>query len=117
DWSSDVCSSDLADWKLTMIGLDITDSLRFNQDFLDELEQSNAVMGGFVNKISQFYMDFYSKGQSQRECRFHDVITLAYVLHPEWFETELCKVMVSTDELTRGQTVCCPKGRGINEPC
>lgn len=105
-----------AEWPLTMIGLDITDTLRFNQDFLDALEQGNSVLGGFVNKISQFYMDFYSQGQAQRECRFHDVITLAYILHPEWFEVEQCKVMVSTDELTRGQTVCCPKGKGISEP-
>ena len=105
-----------ASWPVTMIGLDITDTLRFNQAFLDQLQQANQVLGGFVNQAAQFYMDFYSAGQHQRECRFHDVTTLAYLLHPEWFTCERGKLQVSTDELTLGQTVFCPQGKGLSEP-
>ncbi|MBC3766182.1 nucleoside hydrolase [Neptunicella marina] len=113
-WSAQIVFEQ--DWDVTMIGLDITNKLRYNQEFLDELEKGNSKLGGFVNRISQFYMDFYSKGQTTRDCRFHDVMTLVYILHPEWFETMKAKVMVSCEDMTRGHTICGPEGKGISEP-
>ncbi|MDN4502075.1 nucleoside hydrolase [Alteromonadaceae bacterium BrNp21-10] len=105
-----------ADWQVTMIGLDITDKLRFNQGFLDELKTANPLLGGYIDRAAQCYMDFYSQGQTQRECRFHDVTTLAYLVRPQWFQSQLGKLLVSTDSLTLGQTVFCPQGQGLSEP-
>lgn len=105
-----------ASWDTVMFGLDITNNLRFNQTFLDKLTDGNAKLGKFIDETSQFYMDFYSQDTEDRACCFHDATPLAYLVAPELFDIKLGKMVVSTDELTRGQTAFCHKDKGFRPP-
>lgn len=99
-----------APWPLTMFGLDVTNSVAFGQDFLTALEQQNGTLGGFVNRASQFYMDFYSQNRDDRVCFFHDAMPLAYLVDPNLFELTEGNARVATDPLNRGATIIAPKG-------
>ncbi|TRY30635.1 nucleoside hydrolase [Aliiglaciecola sp. M165] len=99
-----------ADWDLKMFGLDVTNSVPFTPDFMDDLELRNQKLGGFVKKSSEFYTDFYSQGRDDRVCFFHDAMPLAYLVNPELFEMTRGHARVSTDPLNRGQTSVAPIG-------
>ncbi|GAA0859068.1 nucleoside hydrolase [Aliiglaciecola litoralis] len=99
-----------ADWDLKMFGLDVTNDVPFTPDFLDGLQERNDTLGGFVNKSSQFYADFYSQNREDRVCFFHDAMPLAYLIDPSLFEFTRGHARVSTDPLNRGQTSVAPIG-------
>lgn len=99
-----------ADWQINMFGLDVTYDLPFAADFVDVLAAQNPVLGDFVARSSQFYMDFYSQGNEQRVCYFHDAFPLAHLTNPELFEMTDGNMRVSTDALTSGQTLFAPFG-------
>lgn len=99
-----------ADWKVTMFGLDVTLKTPFTPAFLDELEARNDKLGGFVKKVSQFYVDFYSANRDERVCFFHDSFPLAHLVNPEFFAITSGHARVGTGELDRGQTVIAPAG-------
>lgn len=99
-----------ADWDLTMFGLDVTTAAPFDPKFVDVLAEKNEKLGGFVQKSSQFYIDFYSQGRDDRVCYFHDAFPLAHLIQPDLFELTEGHVRVSTDALNRGQTSFAPLG-------
>jgi inosine-uridine nucleoside N-ribohydrolase len=99
-----------ADWELTMFGLDVTNSVPFDQGFLDGLQQGNQKLGGFVNRAAQFYSDFYSQNREDRVCFFHDAMPIAHLIDPSLFEIQRGHARVSTDPLTTGQTIIAPPG-------
>lgn len=99
-----------AEWNLTMFGLDVTNSLPFNQSFLDGLEKGNKKLGSFVNRAAQFYSDFYSQNRADRVCFFHDAMPIAYLIDPSLFEIKRGHARVATDPLTLGQTIIAPPG-------
>ncbi len=105
-----------AEWDTVMFGLDITNTLRFDQTFLNALTAGNPKLGSFIDQTAQFYMDFYSQDTEDRACCFHDATPLAYLVRPDLFDIKLGKMVVSTDELTRGQTVFCHQGKGVRPP-
>jgi inosine-uridine nucleoside N-ribohydrolase len=99
-----------ADWELTMFGLDVTNSVPFDQGFLDGLQHGNSKLGGFVNRAAQFYSDFYSQNREDRVCFFHDAMPIAHLIDPSLFEIQRGHARVSTDPLTTGQTIIAPPG-------
>ncbi|WP_026377374.1 nucleoside hydrolase [Aestuariibacter salexigens] len=99
-----------ADWDITMFGLDVTNSAPFSPEFVDKLAEVNPVLGGFVQKSSQFYIDFYSQNREDRVCFFHDAMPLAYLVNPDLFELTEGHIRVATDSLNKGQTAVAPIG-------
>jgi inosine-uridine nucleoside N-ribohydrolase len=99
-----------ADWDVHMFGLDVTYDLPFAPDFVDILEEKNPILGGFVRRSSQFYMDFYSQGLEEKVCYFHDAFPLAHLVDPSLFEFTKGHMRVSTDALNKGQTIVAPEG-------
>ncbi|MFC3092736.1 nucleoside hydrolase [Alteromonas sediminis] len=99
-----------ADWDIHMFGLDVTNAVPFDPAFVDILAEKNPVLGGFVQRSSQFYIDFYSQGRSDRVCFFHDAFPLAHLIEPDLFEFTEGHIRISTDELNRGQTSVAPEG-------
>ena len=99
-----------ADWELNMFGLDVTYDLPFPPNFTQILAEKNPVLGGFVEKSSEFYTDFYSEGKETRQCYFHDAFPLAYLLDPSLFEMTEGNARISTDALNKGQTIVAPLG-------
>ncbi|MDT0583294.1 MULTISPECIES: nucleoside hydrolase [Alteromonadaceae] len=99
-----------ADWKLNMFGLDVTYDLPFPPNFTQVLAEKNPTLGGFVERSSEFYTDFYSEGKETRQCFFHDAFPIAYIVDPSLFELTEGNVRVSTDSLNKGQTIFAPYG-------
>ena len=99
-----------AEWEVHMFGLDVTYDVPFAPDFVDILANKNEKLGGFVKDAAQFYIDFYSQDREQRVCYFHDAFPLAHILEPSLFEFTEGFMRVSTDPLTRGQTIVAPEG-------
>lgn len=104
-----------ADWEVKMFGLDVTIFAPTDPKFVDILEQKNPVLGGFVQKASQFYIDFYSKNREEKVCYFHDAFPLAHLVKPELFEFTRGNIRISTDDLNRGQTIVAPAGTTPSE--
>ena len=99
-----------ADWNLNMFGLDVTYDLPFPPNFTQVLTEKNPTLGGFVERASEFYTDFYSEGKETRQCFFHDAFPIAYIVDPSLFELTEGNVRVSTDSLNKGQTIFAPYG-------
>lgn len=97
-----------ADWTINMFGLDVTYDVPFAPEFIDTLAEVNPVLGGFVAKASQFYMEFYSQGKDEQVCFFHDAYPIAYLMQPELFEMTNGNMRIGTGELDKGQTMFAP---------
>ena len=104
-----------ADWEINMFGLDVTYDLPFSSDFVNVLAQKNALLGGLVEKASQFYIDFYSKDRADRVCFFHDAFPLAFIVNPGLFKMTRGQMRIGTDPLHRGQTSFAPLGTTTSE--
>ena len=111
-WNDAVAAAHVfsAEWEINMFGLDVTYDLPFAPDFVDILASKNAILGDFVARSSQFYIDFYSQGKDQKQCFFHDAFPLAYLLQPQLFEMTKGNIRIGTGELDRGQTMFAPTG-------
>lgn len=99
-----------AAWDITMFGLDVTYAVPFAPSFVDTLAEKNPVLGGFVQRSAQFYIDFYSQGRDDRVCYFHDAFPLAHLIQPDLFSFTEGHVRIATDPLCRGQTIVAPLG-------
>ena len=99
-----------ADWTLNMFGLDVTYDLPFPPNFTQVLAEKNPTLGGFVERASEFYTEFYSQGKETKQCFFHDAFPIAYLVDPSLFELTEGNVRVSTDSLNKGQTIFAPYG-------
>lgn len=100
-----------ADWRLKMIGLDVTYAVSYPQAYLSKLGEVNPSMGGFVQKAAQFYAKFYSEvfqEANEEVCYFHDAMAIAYVIDPTLFEMKEGRFRVATDPLCYGQTTFLP---------
>ena len=92
---------------LTMIGLDVTYSVCFNQDFGTTLEKVNPVLGSFIREAAKFYTKFYSEvyeNKAEPICYFHDAMAIAHLIDPEIFTYEEGHLKVSKDDVGYGQT-------------
>lgn len=104
-----------AAWDIKMFGLDVTYDVSFPPDFVNILAEKNKILGDFVARSSQFYMDFYSENKDTRRCFFHDAFPLAYLINPDLFEMTKGNIRIATDYLCRGQTIFSPVG-GTTSP-
>lgn len=96
-----------AGWDLTMVGLDVTYSVSYDQAFLQTLADGNPKLGGFIQQIAQYYLKFYSEQYQQATqpiCYFHDAMAIAQVLDPSLFHYQTGHIRVATDAIHCGQT-------------
>jgi inosine-uridine nucleoside N-ribohydrolase len=105
-----------ANWKVTMIGLDVTHQVIMDNALLSKIKQSKPIIGEFLYDITQFYIDFYHKTFGIDGCYVHDASTIVYAAEPDIFSTEQGHVRVATDGVAIGQTVIAQPGKkyGLN---
>jgi inosine-uridine nucleoside N-ribohydrolase len=104
-----------AGWPINMFGLDVTYDLPFPPDFTATLREQNPTLGGFVERAAAFYTEFYSQGQDEPRCFFHDAFPLAFMIDPSLFEMTEGNIRVGTDPLHQGQTSFAPFGTTTSE--
>lgn len=89
---------------ITMSGLDVTDKAAIFEDEIQELKQRGPV-SVMVGELLDFY-SIYGKKMGYIGSALHDPCAIAWLLHPELFQSEQLHVSVETEgRLTRGMTV------------
>jgi purine nucleosidase len=96
-----------ADWPVTIIGLDVTDSTLLRQRDLDLIRRSGSPAAAYVARIVPFYMNFYSPLLGERACAMHSPLTVAAVAHPDLIvsSADIPMTVELSGSHTRGMTV------------
>ena len=93
-----------ADWRVTMIGLDLTLQAQANSRVIERLTTLGALADDLIVPLATFYRDPHAPDGGDQAV--HDVCAVAYVARPDLFETRPARVDVETlGEFTSGMTV------------
>lgn len=93
-----------ADWKVTMVGLDLTLQAQANGPVIDRLRTLGALADELIVPLATFWRDPNDaewNGQA-----VHDVVAVTYVSRPDLFASRAARVEIETrGEFTEGMTV------------
>lgn len=93
-----------ADWRVTMIGLDLTLQAQANKGVVDRLEALGQLAKDLIVPLATFY--FNPNIPDWDGQAVHDVCAVAYVARPDLFRLRPARVEVETvGEFTAGMTV------------
>jgi len=93
-----------ADWRVTMIGLDLTLQAQANATVVDRLKQLGTLADELIVPLATFY--FNPKMPDWDGQAVHDVCAVAYVTRPDLFLAQPARVDIETrGEFTEGMTV------------
>ena len=94
-----------APWKVTMVGLDVTEKTQCTPDDFAVLAQASPVIGGFLQKAADFYFDFHENKTGQRICFMHDPSAILAITDPQIFGFENAAITVTCGGEELGRTV------------
>jgi inosine-uridine nucleoside N-ribohydrolase len=94
-----------APWKVTMVGLDVTQRVLLDDARLERMAARDPRVGGFVYRISRFYKRFHEQAGVTGGFYVHDPSAVAYAIDPSLFATEKARVRVVTEGVAIGQTI------------
>lgn len=93
-----------ADWRVTMIGLDLTLQAQANKMVVDRLKQLGTLADDLIVPLATFYFNPTMPDWDGQAV--HDVCAVAYVTRPDLFLTQPARVDIETrGEFTEGMTV------------
>jgi purine nucleosidase len=93
-----------AGWQVVMVGLDLTLQAIATASIVDRMRELGPLGEELLVPLSTFWND--PNDPSFRGQAVHDVVAVAYVVHPEWFESREARVEVETaGRFTSGMTV------------
>jgi inosine-uridine nucleoside N-ribohydrolase len=101
-----------APWKVTMVGLDVTERVLLDDARLERMAARDPRVGGFVYRISRFYERFHEQTGVTGGFYVHDPSAVAYAIDPSLFSTEKARVRVVTEGVAIGQTIAVSGPRG-----
>jgi purine nucleosidase len=95
-----------ASWRVTMIGLDVTQKVKLNDGILMRIRDKNSRYGPFLYSITRFYMNFH-KNVNHIEGGFyvHDPSAVMYLIDSTIFKMKRGPVRVVTEGIAIGQTI------------
>jgi inosine-uridine nucleoside N-ribohydrolase len=94
-----------APWRVTMVGLDVTQRMRLQEDRLRRMAAKDERVGGFLYRISRFYQSFHDSRGVTGGFYVHDPSAVACAIDPSLFTIEKSQVRVVTEGIAVGQTV------------
>lgn len=94
-----------ADWKVTMVGLDVTHHINMRNTVLEKFVKSQDPLAKHISLIYGFYRDFFESVNNIDGIFVHDSSALAYLLDKSLFETSQWPIKVDiSDGVGRGKT-------------
>lgn len=93
---------------LTMIGLDVTTSIRIKEETIRPWKDNRSELIGFLYNATYRWMIYRSQVRNEPDigCYFHDVMTIAYLLDKTLFTAKSAHVDIELNgKYTRGMTV------------
>jgi inosine-uridine nucleoside N-ribohydrolase len=95
-----------APWKVTMIGLDVTQKVKLSDDILLRIKNKNPQYGPFLFSITRFYMNFHKNVEKVKGGFYvHDPSAVVYLIDSTVFKMKQGPVRVVTDGIAIGQTI------------
>lgn len=91
--------------RIEMVGLDVTRKIVLTPTMLAYISRLNPETGGFIRKITKFYMDFHWEWEHLIGCVINDPLAVAQFLDPEILSGFDAYTDVQTDGIARGETV------------
>lgn len=82
--------------KIVIVGLDVTTQIEFLANDFADLAKLAPETGGFLNKIGQFYMNFYKTRTGRMSCHMHDPSAVIASIKPHYFNMEKAALRVET---------------------
>ena len=73
---------------MTLVGLDVTNRVICPRSFFARLASESPKMGGLLQDMAEFYIDFYETVGKFAGCGMHDPSALVACIAPELFTTE-----------------------------
>lgn len=100
----------IAPWKVVVVGLDVTLKTTMSRETLAGLAQRGGTAMQLLDRLSQFYIDFYD-GQVRGSMVVHDTCACVYLVARELFTVRSGPVRVLTTGIGEGKTIQRPDGR------
>ncbi len=100
--------------RVTMIGLDVTDSTLLRPADFDRIARRSRRVGGFLRRIARHYTRFYRIARGKDGCCMHDVCAVAYLVEPRLFTIKPGRIRIELEGYMRGATVVMPDDREYN---
>lgn len=95
-----------AGWKVTMIGLDVTQKVKLNDEILLRIKNRNERYGSFLFSITRFYMNFHKNVDHIKDGFYvHDPSAVMYLVDSTLFTLAKGPVRVVTEGIAIGQTI------------
>lgn len=94
-----------APWDVTMVGLDVTDTILCRPEDFSEMANSAPKKGGFLKTASEFYINFYLEKRGLNGCSLHDPAAVIAAAYPHLFEVENHSLEVKVDGEEVGKTI------------
>ena len=91
--------------KIEMVGLDVTRQIVLTPNLISYMERLDKKTGGFVRKITGFYMDFHWEYEGIIGCVINDPLAATYLIDPSMCSGFDSFLEVETEGICRGQTV------------
>ncbi|MEM1161635.1 MAG: nucleoside hydrolase [Pseudomonadota bacterium] len=86
-----------ADWPITLVGLDVTETVRCSPGDFAGLAAASPVIGGFLNDAVQFYFQFHREKDVFDGCFMHDPSAVLAVSDPDFFQVREVPIRVVTE--------------------
>ncbi|MEL6267328.1 MAG: nucleoside hydrolase [Pseudomonadota bacterium] len=94
-----------ADWPVTMVGLDVTETVRLYPDDLDAMTTVSPASAALLTQAIAFYRDFHRGTRGFDGCFLHDPAALIAALEPGLFETLDTPLSVAVEGVATGGCV------------
>ena len=94
-----------SDAKVVMVGLDVTHRIMCTQSDFTSIAAQAPELGGMLQEMSVFYLNFYESVGKFDGCSLHDPAAVIACTHPDLFETQPVPLKVSCDGETSGATL------------
>lgn len=88
-----------------MVGLDVTHRILCTAEDFSEMAVTAPKMGGMLQDMSHFYLEFYKSVGKFDGCSLHDPAAVIACTHPQWFNAEPVGIVVSCEGETSGATL------------
>ncbi|CAN5577923.1 nucleoside hydrolase [soil metagenome] len=93
-----------AQWKVTMVGLDVTHQVNLSGAAIDRISAVDTPMAALLGAALPLYRNFFETRNHTDGIFVHDPSAVAYLLDPDAFTTEQWPVRVETQSFSRGKT-------------
>lgn len=97
--------------RIEMVGLDVTHRILCTADDFSDIAAAAPNLGGMLQDMSHFYLEFYKSVGKFDGCSLHDPAAVIACTHPELFTAEDVPITVSCEGETAGATLKATDGR------